>query len=160
MTNRWGYIDPVERVHMQKGLRAMGQPQPFGQPYYQLPRIEGPLANLPQAQNEIIYGNGYNQPRPSHTLEHMAIGAALGYLIGKNWHRGWVRGLVAGLATFIGMMFVLVIGISVADAWIDPNASLGPIFAVSTLISTALAVFLGRVAVRSRNPKTRGSHAR
>lgn len=74
----YGYIDPVQRHRQQQALRGLaqlGQQQPVQQyPVQPLHPVQSPLANLPNAQREIIYGNGRES---SGTGALVAIAAVL-----------------------------------------------------------------------------------
>lgn len=79
MTNPFGYVDPIQRVHEREALRAMAHPpQPL--PVQASQPVVSPLANLSQAEPEIFAAAGV--PRYDNTAERMVIGAVLGGLLG------------------------------------------------------------------------------
>ena len=84
MTNQWGYINEVDRVHEQRALWYRAHPNQVqaGPPSFQpIPKIQSPLAQLDYAIPAIIYGNG---PRRPNVLGRAVVGAIAGGLVG-HW---------------------------------------------------------------------------
>lgn len=88
MTNQWGYIDPVERVHQQRAQQAMWQPPiqaPAWNPPIQ-PVIESPLqlGNIPQILAQAT-------PRRRNVAVDAAVGAAFGAMVGRMFSKRRAR---------------------------------------------------------------------
>lgn len=161
--NQWGYVDPARRVHQQRALRQMYQPQPQ-QPAWKglhgFPDSVGPLDNLQQEQTQILYGNGPSQYNRQHSVLGAVIGAAVAFWLyntvtarkPRSRHEQFLAAIVISILTFVAALAVSFIAVCIVQAFTFPKAAEAPsdgvlVFCGTSLFSLVVAVFAGRKAL-------------